>query len=501
MREWGARRAAVARLCSTAAADWPKLLADALVRELEKAPEAPTDMEGRRAVLAAPPFVLARFPAYVKALGAEFLAHFEERAKEALAAVERNVAPFFEGFSPCVRPQFGAPQDADVVQVEVVQVSRPEKVAAPSAQQLYLQQNHGYNCSCHQCAQHAQQAAAAVQQGHDLGGPARLADGVAFAFMLALSVGEGPAIGALLERAVAAVGDGDWDEASALTEQREKASERRAQLERAHKGVMAMLGKAGKAGDAGFFSFPVRALKHVRSFGGGSVESTGGVVVDLVGKVFARLKNTPSHVMVFDSAGTHVSYLTQGLPNVLGMARDSQGNIFVSGGNNRIVVFAGAGNRILRDIDLTQSASSLRSPHGMAVDSAGNIWVVETDFNRVTLVGPDGHHVRRVGKGQLEQPTGVALGQDGNLYVTEAHKQRVSVFSPDGKLARRFGEGGSHLSSSLGGVAVDGEGCVLVADRGKGRVAVFGLRGELVQSFGEGLLVSPECLAVLNPKP
>ncbi|KAJ1479877.1 hypothetical protein T484DRAFT_1812770 [Baffinella frigidus] len=499
IKEWTARRAAVARLCATAAADWPKLLADAVVRELEKRPEAPADMEGRRALREAPPFVLSRFPTFVKALGEELLAHFEEQATVALAAVERSVGPFFEGFCSSARPQFpnvdvddaGNPrQDATVVPVvEMVPVSEDtagQNVAAPNPY------GHAYGCGCAHCAQHARQVAPVVQPGRALGGAARLADGVAFAFMRALTVTECP--DDVLARAAAALGDADWDEASALAEQREKAVARREQLERVLAGIVEMLGEPG---DAGVFVFPVRELKHVRSFGAGQLICSGGVAVDLVGNVFAKHVHNPTHVMVFNSGGTHVAWCTQGLSDVLGLARDGQGNIIISSGNKTFAVFGGGVQlcQFLRSINVSQSAPTLRSPHGMAVDSAGNIWVAELNLNQVIVLAPDGTFIKAVGASQLEKPSGVALDQGGNLYVTEVGKQRVSVFSPDGKLTRRFGEG-PHLSANLGGVAVDGAGCVLVVDRGMRRVAMFGPHGRFVSSFGNGLLVGPDCLAV-----
>ena len=194
VKHWTARRAAVEKLCRTAAAEWPQLLAGAVVKELEGGSGDPSTPEGRRALVETPPFVLTRFPAFIKKLGGEFRAHFEKRATAALSVVEGHLKPFFEG-----SPAFTAPVFSNMASMDQPVQVRIDQQSSPGAQ--------------------------------------RLADSVTFAFMCALSVGECP--GDVLERAAAALRGGDWDEA--CEQERAVAIQRQAELKRAHAGVVHML--------------------------------------------------------------------------------------------------------------------------------------------------------------------------------------------------------------------------------------------------------------------
>jgi hypothetical protein len=98
-----------------------------------------------------------------------------------------------------------------------------------------------------------------------------------------------------------------------------------------------------------------------------------------------------------------------------GMAVDSSGDIFVvDGGNNRIVEIT-APTPITNTTtwkffpnSLTPSADHFYAPEGIAVDSSGNIWVSDTGYNRGNLP-PNGRIVHLVATGatgwQTSTPT------------------------------------------------------------------------------------------------
>jgi VCBS repeat-containing protein len=97
------------------------------------------------------------------------------------------------------------------------------------------------------------------------------------------------------------------------------------------------------------------------------------------------------------------------------------------------------------------------------------------------------------GTGQLNLPAGVAVSSWGEVYVADTNNERVSVFSPTGAFVRAFGKdvGGSGVdvctsscaAGSAGGgagqlnnpfgVAVSGSGEVFVADAANQRIADF----------------------------
>jgi DNA-binding beta-propeller fold protein YncE len=90
----------------------------------------------------------------------------------------------------------------------------------------------------------------------------------------------------------------------------------------------------------------------------------------------------------------------------------------------------------------------LRSPHTVAVDAAGNIYIADTDDNRVRKVNQQGIISTICGNGlpgfsgdrgkasaaQLSAPVGLAADGAGNLYIAERDNYRVRRISPDGTI-------------------------------------------------------------------
>lgn len=276
-----------------------------------------------------PPFVLTRFPAFIKTLHAEFRAHFETRARAALSVVESHLKPFFDGSSAFTFFEFS--------DMDAAQLTTPVQV--------------------HMSPQ--------SPQGQ------RLSGGVTFAFMCALSVGECP--GDVLERAAAALRAGDWDEA--CNHKRSLAIQRQAELKRAHSGVVKMMCVPGVVGSVNF----------LRNFGGGCIDGTRGVAVDLLGNIVVA-QNSVTGLALFDSLGGNVARFSMPeVGQVMGLTRDGKGNIIVSCGAQKVVVFKPGGG-LLKSSDV--AATLPGAPHGMAVDASGNFWVAEGESNRVAVLGP-----------------------------------------------------------------------------------------------------------------
>ena len=152
-------------------------------------------------------------------------------------------------------------------------------------------------------------------------------------------------------------------------------------------------------------------------------------------------------------------------------------------------------------------------PHGMDVDSDGNIWIA--DAGTVAAVGPSptpsgrGHTVVKLSPGgevlltlgtsgeagdppnRLTQPNDVLIAPDGSIFVGEGHGaqfldeagpdalSRISKFSPDGTFIKSwgswgFGTGEFRAPHSL---SMDSQGRLFVADRGNRRIQIFDQEG------------------------
>src|SRR4029453_11881622 len=73
------------------------------------------------------------------------------------------------------------------------------------------------------------------------------------------------------------------------------------------------------------------------------------------------------------------------------------------------------------------------NPHGLAVDSGGNIFVADTSNGRIEKFFSNGAFV--ISMGQFDAPNGIAIDRAGNIYVAEiGSKHTVQKLGPGGKL-------------------------------------------------------------------
>jgi len=136
----------------------------------------------------------------------------------------------------------------------------------------------------------------------------------------------------------------------------------------------------------------------------------------------------------------------------------------------------------------------LKSPGDVAIDSQGNLWVVDKANNRIQKFDPTGKYLAKFGSpgsgdGQFNRPTSIAIAASGNLLVTDAGNGRVQRFSPTGAYLSKFGSKGTGNGQFSGsgpeGIAIDtAADSVWVSDTYGGRVQKFNAAGEFVKVAG-----------------
>ncbi len=168
----------------------------------------------------------------------------------------------------------------------------------------------------------------------------------------------------------------------------------------------------------------------------------------------------------------------------------------VVGPNSVITTVAGNGNSTYYGDENPATAAGLDQPPGVAVDSAGDLFIVDTGNVRIREVNlATGLITTVAGNGtsgyggdngpataaELYQPMGVAVDTAGNLFIADTGNDRIrevnlstgviTTVAGGGNLG--LGDNGPATAAELYdpyGIAVDAAGDLFVADEGNGRV-------------------------------
>jgi CSLREA domain-containing protein len=191
------------------------------------------------------------------------------------------------------------------------------------------------------------------------------------------------------------------------------------------------------------------------------------------------------------------------------LAVDSAGNVYVADtDNHRIQKFDNDGTFILTWGTLGSGDGQFDNPWGVAVDSAGNVYVGDTDNNRIQVFDSSGSLLRKwgsggSGNGQFWYPHNLAVAGNGNIYVADAGNDRIQVFDNDGNFLFKWGSDGSGDGQfhTPKGVGIDSDGNVYVADTYNGRIQKFDSNGNFILTWGSegsetGQFDKPACVAI-----
>jgi sugar lactone lactonase YvrE len=136
------------------------------------------------------------------------------------------------------------------------------------------------------------------------------------------------------------------------------------------------------------------------------------------------------------------------------------------------------------DAQTTVPTNGLSNPTGLAVDRAGNIFIVDTVNNRVVEVPTGGGAQITVASGLNGPYGGVAVDQTGDVFIADTRNNQVLEFPAGGGAQITVPANG--LSNPFG-VAVDAAGDVFIADSSNGRVVEVPAGGGPQITLGSGL--------------
>lgn len=177
----------------------------------------------------------------------------------------------------------------------------------------------------------------------------------------------------------------------------------------------------------------------------------------------------------------------------------------------------------LKSIGKTDTApldGAMANPHGIAHDSAGNVYVADRNNDRIQKFSANGAFITKwgtagSGNGQFDSPEGVAIDSDNNVYVTDYNNGRVQKFTSTGAYITQWGENDDSVEmDSLGvsvnsaevlfkrpsGIATDSSNNVYVSDAND-HIQKFTADGTFVSEWGatgsgDGEFYAPEGIAI-----
>ena len=165
-----------------------------------------------------------------------------------------------------------------------------------------------------------------------------------------------------------------------------------------------------------------------------------------------------------------------------------------------ITTFAGKGEFGYSGDGGPATQASLKTPRGIAVDARGNVYIADPASHCIRRVGPDGIITTFAGTGgsgfsgdggsatqaHLANPNDVAVDARGNVYIADTENNRIRLVGPDGIITTFAGtgpvgfrsggfsgDGGPAIQASLkrpNAVAVDANGVVYIADTENHRI-------------------------------
>ena len=201
-----------------------------------------------------------------------------------------------------------------------------------------------------------------------------------------------------------------------------------------------------------------------------------------------------------------------------GLAIDPTGRLFVSDTvDSRVEEFAPTTDAYAGTLPSPAGyTTGFNRPAGIAVDPRGSIYVTDPADGRISRFWGEGTYLSElggpadVGGAGLSEAGSVAVASGtGDLYVADTDHNRILVYSPTGTLLARFGAGGGNGASGSGpgefdhpeAVAVDGAGDMYVADTYNNRVVKLSPAGAVLDEWGsrgtgDGRFHSPTGIAL-----
>ena len=180
----------------------------------------------------------------------------------------------------------------------------------------------------------------------------------------------------------------------------------------------------------------------------------------------------------------------------LGLALDAAGDVYVvDSGNSRIQKFDPRGGSLAAVGTAGTAPGQFNQPSDVAVDAAGNVYVADTWNHRIQKFAPDLTPILAWGQPTRDlinpapdrfwAPRGIVVDHQGNILVADTGTNRIRRYTPDGVHIGDFGRRGKEAGEFQDptGIAVGPDGSIYVAEAGNARIQKFDASGRFLAAW------------------
>ena len=283
-------------------------------------------------------------------------------------------------------------------------------------------------------------------------------------------------------------------------------------------------GSAGFSGDNG----PATAAQLSDDAPGVSLDASDDLYIADEGNYRLRWVNAASGTIATIAGDGTAAFGGNGaaataaqLSTPFGSAADPSGNLFIADASNQLIWEVSAATGLITTVagngtpgysgdNGLAGAAQLRSPHGVAVDTFGNLYISDTENHVIRFVNAaSGVITTVVGNGtsgysgdnglataaQLSLPYGIALDVNDNLYIADYENHVIrEVSAATGVITTIAGDGTPGFSGNGGpataaqlnapaGVVVDQSGNLYIVDQGNNCVRAVKVATGVITAF------------------
>ncbi|MCK5357242.1 MAG: NHL repeat-containing protein, partial [Elusimicrobiales bacterium] len=186
--------------------------------------------------------------------------------------------------------------------------------------------------------------------------------------------------------------------------------------------------------------------------------------------------------------------IIKGLNKPEGAAVDKSGNIYISDTQKNRILKINQNGEILAKFDgkSFNDKKGLKNPAGIAVDDEFNIYIADRDNHRLVIMNQYGSIIRTIGKTnpkgksipgekeeELHSPTGVAVSND---RIAIADKDSIKIFDKNASFLFEIEDKGKQKYFD---VAIDARGNIYAADTKNNKVLMYDKNGELINAIDD----------------